>query len=278
MPAPVDFFDEIDFPFELHELTGGTMKPTRIVEMPSGREQRIKLWSRNRRRWTGTLIATDPTLIEAARDFWEARDGPARGFRFKDPAEYQVTNEPLAPTGAPTVQLIKTYGPSGGQSRVQEIYKITSSPAATLRKNGGAFVAFTLDVNTGLVTLTAVNSKSITAITQAASAVITVGAAHGFATNDKVYISGVAGMTQINGLVGTVTATGASTITTNITSTAFSAYTSGGTAAKYMTTTDTFDWTGDFRFPVNFDMQQQELNATYPFAREWQIALRERTS
>jgi hypothetical protein len=68
---------------------------------------------------------------------------------------------------------------------------------------------------------------TITAITQAASAVITIGA-HSFANNDVVHISGVVGMVEINGLSGTVTATAATTITVNINSAVFTAYTSGG--------------------------------------------------
>lgn len=70
---------------------------------------------------------------------------------------------------------------------------------------------------------------AITNITQAANAVITIGA-HNFVNGDQVLITNVAGMTQINGLVGTVTGTAAATITVNINSAAFGAYTGGGVA------------------------------------------------
>jgi hypothetical protein len=80
-------------------------------------------------------------------------------------------------------------------------------------------------------------TEFITAITQAASAVVTVAttqAANPWQVGQTMSFANVAGMTQINGLSGTITAiggvAGAWTATVNINSSAFSAYTSGGTA------------------------------------------------
>jgi Chaperone of endosialidase len=87
----------------------------------------------------------------------------------------------------------------------------------------------------GYQALTQENQGTITAITLAASAVVTismVSVANPFAVNCPVSFEGVGGTTQINGLFGTVTAVGGSsgawTITVNINSTGFSAFTSGG--------------------------------------------------
>ncbi len=81
------------------------------------------------------------------------------------------------------------------------------------------------------------NPASITGLTQAASAVVTVNtvsASNPFNVGFPVSFSGVGGMTQINGQSATVTAVGGSsgawTATVNINSTAYSAFTSGGTA------------------------------------------------
>jgi hypothetical protein len=86
----------------------------------------------------------------------------------------------------------------------------------------------------GLITLT---PAAITGITQANPAVIT-SASHGLSVGDEVIITGVVGMVQINNrslLVGSVT-TNTFTVTdqsgTNLNSTGFSAYASGGTLAK----------------------------------------------
>jgi Pectate lyase superfamily protein/Ubiquitin-activating enzyme E1 FCCH domain len=80
---------------------------------------------------------------------------------------------------------------------------------------------------------------TITAITQAASAVVTVNqvsTVNPFLVGDVVSFSGVNGMTQINGLGGTVSAIGGSsgawTFTININSSAFTAYSSAGTASQ----------------------------------------------
>jgi len=67
----------------------------------------------------------------------------------------------------------------------------------------------------------------ITNITAAAAAVITTSVAHGYAVGAKITVNlpdANFGMTQINGLKGTVTAVTANTITTDINSAAFTAF------------------------------------------------------
>lgn len=71
---------------------------------------------------------------------------------------------------------------------------------------------------------------AITGISNAASAVVNI-AGHDLAINDYVQFINVGGMTEINGLVGKITAVVAGvSITVNINSTAFSVYSSGGVA------------------------------------------------
>lgn len=241
---------------------------TIVVTTAAGSEQRIAQWSLGRYKGTITKEAIDLTATPLLIAFFHARMGRLRAFRFKDWADYTATNEPLAPTGAPTVQLQKTYA-SGPVSMVRPIYAPVLSPAVTLRKNAGAFVGFSLDTTTGLVTLNALITKSITAITQAASAVVTVGAAHGFVTNDWIYFTGVLGMTAINGLVGLVTATAATTVTVAIASTGFAAYTSGGTATKYLASTDMLDFSGQFDNVVRFDTDELNLVQEEVSYRSW---------
>lgn len=99
----------------------------------------------------------------------------------------------------------------------------------------GSAGAFTVNDSNCLVT-----AQTITAITAASSAVVTIstgGASNPFAIGNTIAFAGVVGMTQINTAVGTVTAIGgvttAWTITTNINSSAFTAYSSAGTAASF---------------------------------------------
>lgn len=74
-------------------------------------------------------------------------------------------------------------------------------------------------------------TAAITGITQASQAVVTV--TQSWNVNDLVTITGVVGMTQINGLTGTIQSRTGTSITLNINSSAFTAYSSGGTANDY---------------------------------------------
>lgn len=72
--------------------------------------------------------------------------------------------------------------------------------------------------------------KDIQAITKATSAVVTLKEFHSMLVGDQVTFAGVVGMTQMNGLTGTISAVTINTITVGIDSTGFTTYTSGGTA------------------------------------------------
>lgn len=72
---------------------------------------------------------------------------------------------------------------------------------------------------------------TVTGITKATQAVVTA-AGHTLSVGDAVLINGVIGMIEINNIIGIVYATTATTITLNINSTGFTAYSSGGTIYK----------------------------------------------
>ena len=88
-------------------------------------------------------------------------------------------------------------------------------------------------------------AKTITAITNANPAVVT-SAAHGFANGDDVFIDGVVGMTQVNARTFRVAGAAANTFQltdfggTNINSTGYGVYTSGGTASRVYTITSPY--------------------------------------
>ncbi len=80
-------------------------------------------------------------------------------------------------------------------------------------------------------------AKTITGITQANPAVVTA-SSHGFSNGDDVIISSVVGMTQVNGITFKVANKTTNTFElqnydgTNINSSAYTAYASGGTASR----------------------------------------------
>lgn len=74
-------------------------------------------------------------------------------------------------------------------------------------------------------------NATITGITAASPGSVTTSAPHGYASGDLIYISGVVGMTQVNNRLFTVTSTGASTFTVGVDTSAYTAYSSAGTAS-----------------------------------------------
>lgn len=70
---------------------------------------------------------------------------------------------------------------------------------------------------------------AISGISQATAAVVTVATDHGLLVGDSIAFSGVLGMTEINGLTGVVQSTASTTVTVDIDSSAFTAYSGDGT-------------------------------------------------
>ena len=73
---------------------------------------------------------------------------------------------------------------------------------------------------------------SITGVTQATSAVVTVTGAQ-FIVGQKIIITGVVGMTELNNNTYTIIAVTPTTVTLDVDSSAFTSYVSGGTATPY---------------------------------------------
>ncbi|HEV8644773.1 MAG TPA: DUF6701 domain-containing protein, partial [Burkholderiales bacterium] len=88
-------------------------------------------------------------------------------------------------------------------------------------------------------------TSTISAITKANPGQVTTTAAHNFVNGDRVYITGVSGMTQINGLAVTVTVVNATNFTIGLDTSGagFSAYTSGGTTSRLVALTSSGTWT-----------------------------------
>jgi len=155
--------------------------------------------------------------------------------------KYYGTDKPGLSIGYPHRKLKK---PVAGTTRVG----ITSGSTQTEIRSAD----WSVDTTTGLVTLAADLTRAVTGISKAAQAVIDVGAGHPFVTGMSVQVSGVAGMTQINGQRALITATGTTTITVNINSTAFSTYTSGGVVHTRPQTGEVVTAGCEFDFPIHF--------------------------
>ncbi len=87
----IRFVDKIEF-----GVTGGPGWSTTILVTASGFEQRNQNWENARRRYRATFrqLPSDPfNDYEELLDFWMARRGRLRGFRFRDWTDYITTAE-----------------------------------------------------------------------------------------------------------------------------------------------------------------------------------------
>lgn len=113
--------------------------------------------------------------------------------------------------------------------------KMILSPAPNLTKLRSLIVNFqvrmrSLDVRRGKVASVLTHVGTITNITNATNALVT-DPAHGLVTGNKVSISGVVGMEQINGQISTITVLNANQYTLDtVDSTLYGTYVSGGLA------------------------------------------------
>lgn len=197
-------------------------------------------------------VKTFDDLRKLIAFFNECR-GRLHGFRYRDPLDYQAADEPLAPTGGPTVPLIKTYGDEPGYAYVRRIKKPVAG--ITMKRNGALYTGFTLDTTTGIVTLTPLSAKAISGISKASPGVVTCNA-HGYSNGDVLYLSGIGGMTQLNGQLVTITVIDANRFSIGVDTRAYSTYSSGGTAAMYVQPTDALTWSGEFDVPCRFDTDE----------------------
>ncbi len=275
------FYDDVIFPesISLFAFSGKRIRKTDIIENNNGFEQRNIVWTRSRRSYDAGMVPRPASQWNLIDDLFEVVAGSANGFLLKDQTDYQVSStqgkfQPLDSTGAevgtigfansmPTYQM---YKQSAVASRISN--RIIQKPKAgtyIINKNGTPLTAgsaagnYALDTTTGIITLVADVTKTITGITKANPGSVTC-VGHGFTTGNKIYISGVAGMVEVNNTVFTITSTGADTFTLGVNTTAYTTYTSGGTAKKFPSSTDTLTFSTEFYVPVRFATDDLDWN------------------
>lgn len=175
-------------------------------------------------------------------------------------------DQPMGLVSAGVYQLRKLYGTDKAAGATGYAYREIKKPVSgTVRVAIGATeiraADWSVDATTGRVTFSADKTTAVTAISKAASAVLTVGA-NSFVVGESVQVSGVTGMVQINGLRALITARDASTITVAINSTAFSTYTSGGVVHTRPQPGESVTAGFEFDFPVRF-------NTTLPIGQDY---------
>jgi uncharacterized protein (TIGR02217 family) len=144
----VEAFDDVLFPLALgREAEVAPEVSTAIVTSAGGREVRNAEWAEARTSYDVGPGVRSEADIAALLGFFRARMGPARGFRLRDPFDWQAADEPIGTgDGANSVfALAKHYG--------EVARRITRPVAGSVRVEvGGVEVGFSLGA-AGVVTL-----------------------------------------------------------------------------------------------------------------------------
>jgi uncharacterized protein (TIGR02217 family) len=152
--------DDVRFPEDIsYGAQGGPRFVTQIVVSGRGKERRNRLWRRALHQFSVSHEMLRPDESHALLDFFFARQGKTRGFRFKWWMDYS-TDQPIAgakhallPLSATVFQLQKLYTDAGG-SYARRITRPVAETVHLYHPTTGVELTsgFTLDANTGKVT------------------------------------------------------------------------------------------------------------------------------
>lgn len=210
-------------------------------------------------------------VIARIIDLNRRANGTFRGFRVYNYNDFSTNaytkahtafDQPMQLVSGGLYQMVRWYGNPADSKCARRIIR---KPAAgtTVVGVGGQLLPtaqWSVDTTTGRVTLAVNKSRSITGITKASQAVLTVGT-NTFAIGESVAISGVAGMTQINGLRALITAKPTSTtIQVAINSALFSDYLNSGTVQTQPVSGEAVTCGCVFDIPMRFDA---DLSGTF---------------
>ena len=120
-------------------------------------------------------------------------------------------------------------------SRANKVLKLTEDNRAAIFQ-AGETITLRRKITRELADIA--RNKAISGASEADPCVITC-SGHGFSTGDKIRISGVNGMVELNGKVFTVTVVDADSFSIGVDSQAYTTYTSGGVAEPLITQ---YDW------------------------------------
>jgi uncharacterized protein (TIGR02217 family) len=82
-------FDDVRFPLVLAQgARGGPERPVEVLKLASGREVRGSSWAGSRRRWDVSGAVDTLDRLYEIMAFFEARQGPLKAFRFRDPLDH----------------------------------------------------------------------------------------------------------------------------------------------------------------------------------------------
>jgi len=252
-------------------LTGGPVYSTIVTRYGNGSEFRQANWLYPLHRYTLAKVESTEAIFDEVIAWFHAAQGRFNGFRLKDHADHKscaidgtvaASDQSLGTGDSSTVafQLQKIYT-KGGISQKRLIKKPVSGTARIAVGGVELTQQWSVDTTTGIVTFSANKTESITGITKASQAVVT--ATNTLTADDTVYLSGIVGMTALNGNRYKVVSANASSFTIDVNSTGFGTYTSGGTyntipqgSAGPPSSGEAITAGFEFDVPVRFDLDE----------------------
>jgi len=251
-------FSEERFNTEIrYGFVGGPQYSTDVVGVASGYEQRNSNWLDSRGVWRLGDDILEKAEWDALTAFFKARKGMADGFRMKDWGDFEcsivqgvLVASDATPSTCVNAALNKRYTSTGGSISDRPIKKpVPGQHVAYI--NSAVDSGATFNTVNGTVTFSA-TTKAITAITKANPGVVTA-VGHGFSTSDKIWITGVGGMIEVNNLLFTITFVDVDRFSIGVNTTSYTTYTSLGSAIKYPAVGALLQWSGQFDVPARFN-------------------------
>ena len=117
-------FHDVRFPLHLaFGARGGPVRSVDILELANGAEVRNARGRHSRRQYNAAAGLKSRNQAVELLDFFESRNGPLYGFRFRDPLDYEAESVLGFGDGEQTLfALIKAYG-TAPQSYIRRITK-----------------------------------------------------------------------------------------------------------------------------------------------------------
>lgn len=164
-------FDEVRLPGCIERgAQGGPQFKTTIITLSSGFEKRNQDWAETRGEWDISYGLKTRDDLDALIAFFYARRGRARGFRFKDWADYVLEQQAIGIGDAMNdeFQLYKRYTSAG----VDYDRILTKIVAGSLQVWVNGMLQdpanYTANLNTGLITFGAMHIPASMALVEAA--------------------------------------------------------------------------------------------------------------
>lgn len=260
-----DFLEEVLYSTVKYGSSWQDEYNVNVVETSGGSEYRSLIHPFPKRTFTLDFELATADMWGNILDLYHRAHGTYSGFRARCHDEDSSNgalgtptafDQPMGLVSAGVYQLRKYYGLAGTAGAAGYPYRTIKKPqtGTTLVAIGATAIRsadWSVSTTTGQVTFAADQTFTITGITKASQAVITV-TGHTLVTGQSVQISGVAGMTQMNGQRALITATATNQITVAINSTSYSAYASGGVVHTRPQAGETVTAGFRFHFPVRF--------------------------